>query len=159
IWPCHLRKVGGSFQVTKKIKGVQMHIVRLMLEARDDELVKFSNGDTLDYTGDNPYVVCSRRGAIVSSRGGEDLDAQQVFERSNLFRAGWDTSRMTTDWTPAVAKRPHGPGIDGSESESTVISKKAADHDLKMTWEWGADGIGNGSLESRGSKRDSRRLI
>jgi hypothetical protein len=42
-----------------KIRGVNIHVARILLGARDDEQIRFANGNRLDYTENNPFVVSS----------------------------------------------------------------------------------------------------
>ena len=89
LWPCTLRKIGGAFQVAKKIRGVYVHIARVFLGAQDDQMVKFQNGDPLDYTGANPYIV-SDTDAPKST-----AESQARFERATLTRTHWDMDNVS----------------------------------------------------------------
>ena len=55
LWPCFLE----NDRVMTKIRGVNIHVARILLGARDDEQIRFANGNKLDYTRNNPFVVSS----------------------------------------------------------------------------------------------------
>jgi hypothetical protein len=104
LWPCYLRKVGAHYQVAKKISGQPLHVARILIGARDDEMVKFDNGDSLDYTAGNVYVVSDRRGSTAQ-------EEQEKFE-ANICKYGTNANleNIMLDPTDAKAKRPKGAG-------------------------------------------------
>jgi hypothetical protein len=129
LWPCCLRNVGGLSLVMKKLKGQNIHVARILLAVRDDEMLKFQNGDTLDYTGCNPYVVSSRGGIAAQA-------AQDKFERATLKRTSWNMDRVsfTVDeegqnvrW-PDKPEVPKGAGPDGGDSDWVTSNLRSGDY-------------------------------
>jgi len=72
LWPCFLEQVGEDFKVMTKIKGKNIHVARILLGARNDEQIRFGNGNRLDYTGGNPYIV-SEESIELQTRFDEEL--------------------------------------------------------------------------------------
>lgn len=106
LWPCHLRKVGEQYQVTKKLRGKPIHVARIYLAARDEQMLKFRSGDSLDYTGNNPYIVANRA-------------QQNRFERRIMKNTGWNLENETGDPTDAKATAPR--PMDGDERDMSVL--------------------------------------
>ena len=112
LWPCHLRKVGEQNQAHEKLRGKPIHVARIYLAARDEQMLKFRSGDSLDYTGNNPYIVANR-------------SQQNRFEIRIMKNTGWNLENETGDPTYAKATAPR--PMDG-DANATCLVLRSGDY-------------------------------
>ena len=97
LWPCFLE----NDRVMTKIKGQNIHVARILLGARDDEQIRFANGNKLDYSADNPFIV-SDKSRTLQKRF--DDNVMRYGTNSNVEWAPHDRSEMLAK--PTAPKQP-----------------------------------------------------
>jgi hypothetical protein len=160
LWPCFLEQVGGEFKVMTKLMGKNIHVARILLGARNDEQIRFANGNRLDYTGGNPYIV-SEESARLQPRFDEKL-MKYGTNSAAVDNATYDemyakpkAKAPTMDESGAIEELATG---NFRTSNTKIVDMEAIPKDMRQTHDlWGYKPEERPVLASSDRQRDAQK--